>query len=107
MQEVWGSNPVAAPPKSLGPKHPHTPPLGCKDALRVEGRAPGMTKKYIKEIVPFALFLVRVEEVTSVVTFGADFFVHRESVQVGAGGDPGADAKVGGDRQGLQDPATV
>ena len=63
-------------------------------------------KKYIKEITPFALFLVRVEEV-SVVAFGADLSVHRESVQVGAGGDPGADAKVGGDRQGLQDPATV
>ena len=35
MQEVRGSNPGAAPPKSLTPKHPHTPPLGRKDASRV------------------------------------------------------------------------
>ncbi len=51
-QEVRGSNPGAAPPKSLEPKHPHTPPPGRKDASRVperdgvrESRVPGMTKK--------------------------------------------------------------
>ncbi len=51
-QEDRGSNPGAAPPKSLEPKHPHTPPPGRKDASRVperdgvrESRAPGMAKK--------------------------------------------------------------
>ena len=51
-QEVRGANPGAAPPKSLEPKHPHTPRPGFKDVSRVtekdgvrKSQAPWMTKK--------------------------------------------------------------
>ncbi len=57
-QEVRGRIPVP-PHQSLEPKHPHTPPPGCKDLSRVperdgvrESQAPGMTKKTCKK-VPF------------------------------------------------------